>query len=132
MGSEALKAPGSTQMVLGNDLSKHTGKRVAVMGIIEAVDDEQSQLRVKVVGSDSVVLVVLQSPMEYQLRAGCPALVSGNLDDVSRISDAFCTSPSPDVEVEKPFDEELFKRALGTYSRFPGMFDASPPEHENQ
>ena len=41
MGSEALKAPGSTQMVLGNDLSKHTGKRVAVMGIIEAVDDEQ-------------------------------------------------------------------------------------------
>jgi len=96
------------------------------MAIIEAVDDEQSQLRVKVVGGESVILVVLQSPMEYQIKAGSPALISGNLDDASRISDAVCSSPSADVEVEKPFDEGLFQRAVNAYNRFPQMYNSSP------
>ena len=39
------ETPGSTLMVSGSELSKHVGKRVAVMGIIEAVDEEQVRLR---------------------------------------------------------------------------------------
>ena len=40
MGDEA-ETPGASLMVLGSDLHKHVGKRVAVMAIIDAVDDEQ-------------------------------------------------------------------------------------------
>ena len=39
--AEDQGAPGSTPMVLGSDLARHTNKRVAVMAIIESVDDEQ-------------------------------------------------------------------------------------------
>ena len=34
-------APGSSLMVLGNELSKNVGQRVAIMGIIESYDDQQ-------------------------------------------------------------------------------------------
>ena len=39
--AEGENAPGSSLMVLGSDLNRNVGKRVAVMGIIEDIDDEQ-------------------------------------------------------------------------------------------
>ena len=39
--AEEENAPGSSMMVLGSDLERNVGKRVAVMSIIDAVDDEQ-------------------------------------------------------------------------------------------
>ena len=87
----------------------------------------QAQLRVNVVGGGSPVTVTLQSPMDYQLAAGAAALVVGNLDGAARITDAVCSSTPADIPVETPFNEDLFKRAINAYNRFPQMFKASPP-----
>ena len=81
----------------------------------------------KVVGGDGTVLVSLQNPMEYQAKGGSPALIIGNLDMANRITDAICAAPPADVEVEAPFNEDLFKRAVNAYNRFPQMYKKSPP-----
>ena len=95
--------------------------------MIPFIFPHQALVRVKVVGGGAVVTASLQNPMEYQVKDGCPALIVGHLDNPNRITDAVCASPPADVEVETPFNEDLFTRAVQAYSRFPQMFKSSPP-----
>ena len=86
----------------------------------------QAKLRVNAVGGGSTITVTLQNPMEYQLKVGSPALIVGNLDSPTRVSDAVCASPPAEADVETPFNEDLFKRAVNAYNRFPQMYKTSP------